>query len=234
MEPEPKSSLDYGTIGRRIRDRRKKLGLSAAELAERAGVARYTVVRLEQGKATTKASLAKIRRGLGLFTDQMTRPYEVGPFAVHRSAETRWSVALPKATYQKQVENDDPIHVDEEAERRRLGNLGFQPFFTAVLGTELSEGVSSHALMEFHRASWVDQHSGEEFIYCLRGSITITVDGTPCQLEEGDAMSFDGRLPHQYAPTHELKPADPPVLILIVVSHRPGEKAIIKKPREPR
>lgn len=78
--------------------------------------------------------------------------------------------------------------------------------------------------MEFHKPSWVDRHFGEEFVYCLRGSLTITVDGVPCVLEEGDAMSFDATLPHQYVPTSEVGPESLPPQALIVVSRRPGEK----------
>jgi transcriptional regulator with XRE-family HTH domain len=224
--PEP----DFATIGRRIQDRRKKFGLSAAELAEQAGIARYTVIRVEQGKPATQATIRKILRALHMFTDQAERPYDDGPFAVHRAARTRWSVSHSKRRYQKQLEDNDPLHVNDADERRRLGRLGFQPFFTAILESELSGGVSSHGLMEFHQPSWTDRHFGEEFVFCLRGSLTITVDGKDCVLEEGDAMAFDATLPHRYAPTRELAPEDPPVLILIVVSLRPGER--IPNPRD--
>ena len=216
---------DFETIGRRIRDQRLKFKLSTAALAAQAGVARYTVIRFEAGKPATDRTLGKIRKALHLFPEQMTRPYDDGPFAVHRAADTRWGVAQAKATYQKQLDQGSRIHVNDDAERGRLGQLGFQPFFTAVLDSELTGGVASHALMEFHRPSWTDRHFGEEFAYCLRGAVTITVDGASCVLEEGDAMSFDATHPHRYAPTKPLAQGDPAPLLLIVVSVRPGERA---------
>ncbi len=211
---------EFATIGARVRERRRKFGMSAQTLADRAGVARYTVIRLEEGKPCRPETLSKIRKALRLFSDQMTRPFETGPFAVHRARDTHWSVGVPKAEYQRRIVDDDPVHVDDPAERARLGSLGFQPFFTAVLGSEIAGGVGHPALMEFYRPSWIDRHFGEEFVYCLSGAITITVDGVPCLLEEGDSMNFDATLPHQYLPDEARGPAR----ILLVVSLRPGER----------
>ncbi len=207
-----------------------KFGMSAQELSDLAGVARYTLIRVESGKACTPKTLEKIRRALHLFTDQMTRPYQSGPFAVHRADETRWSVSKSKASYQKRVVDDDYQHVNDADERRRLGTLGFQPFFTAILDSETSGGIGGHALMELYKPSWVDQHFGEEFVYCLRGAVTLVVDGAPCTLQTGDAMSFDATLPHQYLPASLTGPDDAIPLILMVVSLRPGER----HPRPPK
>jgi transcriptional regulator with XRE-family HTH domain/mannose-6-phosphate isomerase-like protein (cupin superfamily) len=212
--------MDFPTIGARVRERRQKFGMSAQALADRAGVARYTLIRLEAGKPCRPETVKKIRKALRLFSDQMTRPFETGPFAVYRACDIHWSVSIPKEEYQKRLVDDDPLHVDDPAERARLGSLGFQPFFTAILGSGISDGVGHPALMELYKASWVDQHFGEEFVYCLRGTLTITVDGVPCTLEEGDSMTFDALLPHQYLPDE----AKAPVLILLVVSFRPGER----------
>lgn len=204
-------------------------GLSAQELADQAGVARYTLLRLEAGQAVRPATLHRIRKVLFLFSDHLRRPVEPGPFAVHRKKATHWSVSIPKAEYQRRLEDDDPIHVDDPEERVRLGRLGFQPFFTAVLHSAIAKGVSHQALMEIHRDSWVDSHFGEEFVYCLRNSVRLRVDGADCVLEEGDSMCFDANLPHQYCVVEE----DNPALILIVVSLRPGEKFIRRtKPEE--
>jgi mannose-6-phosphate isomerase-like protein (cupin superfamily) len=197
--------------------------MSLSELSELAGVARYTLIRIEQGRPCQPATLEKVRKALHLFTDQMTRPFPDGSFAVHRTENTRWSVAHAKHSYQKQIDEDSRIHVNDPEERRRLGQLGFQPFFTAILDSEVTNGVSSQAIMEFYRPSWVDTHFGEEFVYCLRGSVTITVDGVPCVLREGDAMTFDATLPHQYAPTEDVELLNEPPQILIVVSRRAGE-----------
>lgn len=229
MDKDSKWTVDFQTVGRRVRERRQRLGMSTQELAERAGVARYTLIRMEAGFPFTKKTFAKVRSALGMFTDQITRPYEEGPFAVHRAEDSHWSVALSKSRYQRVTEGEHPFYVDDAAERRRLGELGFQPFFTAVLGSEISGGITSQALMEFHHPSWVDQHVGEEFVYCLRGEVTILVDNIPCALRAGDSMTFDANRPHQYMPTNPVQPDELPPLILLVVALRPTERIMAPK-----
>ena len=226
--------MDFATIGARVRERRLKFGMSAQELAERAGVARYTVIRLESGKPCNPSTLGKIRVALAIYTDQLTRPFEKGPFAVHRAADTKWTTSIKKEEYQRRMVDDDPIHVDDPAERRRLGALGFQPFFTAVLGSEIAGGIGGQALMELHQPSWVDRHYGEEFAYCLRGAVTIVVEDVPCTLQEGDSIGFDAMRPHQYLPASPTGPNDPIPLILVVVSRRHGEKTPRPLPPKPR
>lgn len=58
-------------IGARIKETRKKLNLTQTELAEKAGVTRMTVVKLENGiTADVSANtIVKIARALGTSTD---------------------------------------------------------------------------------------------------------------------------------------------------------------------
>lgn len=216
--------LDFLEIGKRLRKRRLQFGLSTEALSQRAGVARYTIVRLEQGQASTPNTLRKVSRALRLWSDDLTRPIDTeGPFQIHRAERTRWCVSNPKNEYQRHGVDGDPIHVDDLSERMRLGSHGFQAFFTAVLETSQFGGGMEQAMMELHQASWVDEHYGEEFVYCLQGSVTITVQGSACVLHQGDALSFDATLPHQYAPTDPAGPKDEPPRILIVVMPRQGD-----------
>jgi transcriptional regulator with XRE-family HTH domain len=41
------------------------------------------------------------------------------------------------------------------------------------------------------------QHDGEEWIYVLSGKVTLSLDGKSYNLDEGDAIHFDSRLPHR-------------------------------------
>lgn len=217
-------ALDYLEIGKRLRKRRLQFGLSTEALAARAGVARYTIVRLEQGQASTPNTLRKVTKALRLWSDHLTRPADTdGPFQIHRKEQTRWCVSIPKHEYQHHNVEQDRIHVDDESERKRLGSNGFQAFFTAVLETSHFGGGMEQAMMELHQTSWVDEHYGEEFVYCLQGSVTITVQDKPCVLNQGDALSFDATLPHQYEPTNGVGPKDEPPKILIVVMPRSGD-----------
>jgi len=39
-------------------------------------------------------------------------------------------------------------------------------------------------------------HKGQEFNYCLKGAVKVTVGGKELLLREGDSLYFDPRLPH--------------------------------------
>jgi mannose-6-phosphate isomerase-like protein (cupin superfamily)/DNA-binding XRE family transcriptional regulator len=224
-------NLDFKLIGQRVKARRTTLGISTQILAKKAGLARYTVIRLEEGKPCKPETLSKIRLALHLFSDQLVKPLPPSTkFALHRASETKWTVSKSKSQYQKQLIEDDPSHVNDEKERHRLGSVGFQPFFTAVLDSELQGGLTSHAIMEFHRESWVDAHYGEEFVYCLRGRVMIRVDGDECELGPGDSMTFAADQPHQYFPIEFDEQKRAPQ-ILIVVAMRESDKKLIRSKR---
>lgn len=214
---------DFGTMGRRVRERRLRFNLSVRELAQLSGVSRNTVIRLEAGQSIARASAEKIRMGLSMFTDQIELPIAETPFSVHRFGESRWTVNAPKTDYRRLNEGDDPHHEDDPVERGRLGALGFQACFTAVLNSEFPDGVGSHSIMEIHGETKPTRHYGEEFAFCMRGSITIQIEGATCVLNEWDTVCFDGTRSHTYRPSHPLGPDDLAPLLLVVVSMRPGE-----------
>jgi transcriptional regulator with XRE-family HTH domain len=217
---------DFATMGRRVRERRLRFNLSVRELAERSGVSRNTLVRLEAGQSIAAASAEKIRIGLSMFTDQIELPIAETPFSVHRFPESRWTANAPKTNYRRLGEGDDPRHEDDPGERRRLGTLGFQACFTAVLNSEFPDGVGSHSIMEIHGETKPTRHYGEEFIFCMRGSVTVQIEGATCVLNEWDTMCFDATRSHTYLPSSPLGPNDLPPLLLVVVSMRPGEQPL--------
>ena len=164
------AAIDFARVGRRIRERRLRHGLTTAELAERAGVTRQTIVRLESGKPCTLETFHKVRSVLRIFTDFLLRDEQERDFCVqHHPDKAHWTVSRQKTTYQKNGIIADPTHEDDPNERLRLGRLGFQPFFTCLLNAELPGGILNQGLMEIYRETWVDSHPGEEFLYCLRG-----------------------------------------------------------------
>lgn len=217
---------DFETMGRRVRERRLRFGLTTKELAKRAGISRSTLVRLEAGQPTAASSVERIRMALQLYADHLVVPIGSEPFNIHRTDQKHWIVSVPKTAYQRGADDEDPQHVDDPVERRRLGNLGFQPLFTTILGIEMPDGVGSHFLMEVHGDTEINRHFGEEFVYCLKGPALVRVDGHDCVLNEGDAMTFDATIPHNYGCAPERKPSDPPSLLLIVISMRPGERPV--------
>jgi len=72
MSPDPPTPDDrpdgavLASLGERLARRRLRLDLTQAELAERAGVSRPTVQRIEAGESAQMTSLIRILRVLGL------------------------------------------------------------------------------------------------------------------------------------------------------------------------
>lgn len=216
---------DWERIGRRIRQRRLQLGLSTQEVADKSGIGRATVVRVEAGKPCRPATLQRLRHVLTLFTDFLLRDDPPFDFCIQdRPEERQWMVSRGKATYQRHGPISNPIHENDPQERLRLGLLGFQPFFTCTLNSSLADGIMNQGLMELYDESWVDSHAGEEFIYCLRGRARIKVRDQTFLLDEGGALVFRASDPHQYAPAEPVGPENSPPLLLIVVAMQKGDK----------
>ncbi|MBC8102086.1 MAG: helix-turn-helix transcriptional regulator [Cytophagales bacterium] len=223
-ESSAPTGWDFVRIGRRVRSRRLQLGLSAQDLADRAGIARQTIVRIESGKPCKTETLNRIRHVLNLFYDFLTREDPPQDFCVqHYPEKAHWTISRPKTEYQRHGEIPDPRHEDDPQERLRLGRLGYQPFFTCLLNSELPGGILNQGLMEIYRETWVDSHPGEEFVYCLSGKARIWVRGTEFLLEEGSAITFKGSEPHQYAPAETISPSGVPLRLLIVVALGKGD-----------
>lgn len=216
-EPE----FDWERIGRRVRERRLRHGMTTAQVAAEAGVTRQTIVRLESGKACKMETLQRVRSVLRLFYDFLMRPDAPFDFvATHDPATARWTTSRPKSEYQKHGPIADSRHENDSKERLRLGRLGYQPFFTCLLDSELPGGILNQGVMEIYRETWVDQHPGEEFVYCLRGRARLHVRGEEFVLEEGAGITFNAMEPHQYAPAAPIGTEDAPVLLLIVLALR--------------
>jgi transcriptional regulator with XRE-family HTH domain len=222
-ETEENTEIDWERVGRRIRDRRLRHGLTAEEVAEKAGVTRQTLVRLESGKPCKRATLKKISGTIRIFHESLMRDDpSVDNVAFHDVQNTHWARSRPKSEYQKH-EQVYSRYEDDPKERLRLGRLGYQPFFTSILDAELPGGMLNPGMMEIHRPTWVDQHPGEEFVYCMRGRAKLWVRDAEFLLEEGSGLTFLAKEPHQYAPAVPLGPNDPPVLLLIVVALPPND-----------
>lgn len=170
-----------------------------------------------------------------MFSDQLTRKEGIGEsVSIHKGAEGRWLVGKAKDSRGRPVYSADFLYVDDPKERLRQASLGYQDFYTCILRSELVEGILGEALMEIYRQTPFDQHPGEEFIYCLNGTIDMTVGEDVHRLERGDSICFDASLPHRYSPADPKESIRNPVVILVVVGIRPNEAAKVKDWEKPK
>lgn len=78
----PAPAIQLGAIGRRIRERRKKLGVNAVTTAEAAGMSRVTLHRIEQGEpSVTMGAYLNALSVLGLELD-IVDPAQAVPAAL--------------------------------------------------------------------------------------------------------------------------------------------------------
>lgn len=187
-------------------------------------------MRLEKGASARYLSIRRIRAKLQFFSEQLTKNIQKSAkYAVHRGAKNRWLVGHNRDRRGREVHRSDFLYVDDFAERKRQAGLGFQPFFTCILRSELPEGVLGQAIMEVYAPTHFDRHYGEEFIYCLEGAIEMTIEDEVCVLEAGDSMVFDGTTLHRYAPAEPTSNKHSPARILVVVGMRPDESEKVKR-----
>lgn len=158
-------------VGSRIRAARERSGLSLREFAGRAELSPGFVSQLERG--LVDPSLESLRRiaavlGMPIF-DLFGHGDGQGPAVVRRDARVRVTSPRGGISYTRLSSGSGRIEVLEGV---------------------LEPGGSSSP------TPWT--HPSEECVTVLAGSIRAEVAGEDVLLSEGDACSFDSRLPHRY------------------------------------
>ena len=71
--------VDYNAVGKRIRDRRMKLGMSATKLAEKAGCSRVLITKAEKGEEITEKTLKKVAAALDVTAEYLRSGKTIEP-----------------------------------------------------------------------------------------------------------------------------------------------------------
>lgn len=160
-------------ISRRVRERRLEKKLTVQELADRCKVSKGFISQVENGR--TVPSLPVI------FNIIQALDMEVGRFFenIHTSE--------PKILVQKKSDYQ-PFQKEEAA-----GFL-YQRIFTHSIESSTTDFV----LLELEKNAYREEVETDayEFKYIIKGSVEYRINGDTYQLEEGDSLFFDGRLPH--------------------------------------
>lgn len=165
------SEVDELNVGQRIRSLRDAQGLSLRALAERCGLSINAISMIERGEnSPTVGSLQLLAGGLGVsITDFFTARQEQEVIFTCPSDRAR-------STAEGLV---------LESLGSGLRNQQLEPFLTTIgpgagnIGTPIT-------------------HPGEEFVYCIDGSIEYAVNGKTHLLEPGCSLLFDAALPHGF------------------------------------
>jgi transcriptional regulator with XRE-family HTH domain len=168
-------------IGEKIRTLRLKKSMGLVELGKHTGLSAALLSKIERAKLIpTLPTLMRIAMvfSVGLdffFSDERKRRLT----EVIRKSERKRFPERPGVP--------DPAYffesLDYKATERRLS--AFYAEFEGIA----AEKAKPH------------QHNGIEFVFVIEGELTIRVGSDDFVLEEGDAIYFDGTVPHTYRKT---------------------------------
>jgi DNA-binding XRE family transcriptional regulator len=161
-------------IGERVRFLRRQLGLSVSQLASSSGISKGMLSKLENGQVSP--SLATLVR--------LSAALDAPVTALFRGLDEEGDVLLVKAG-----QGMDISHRGSRAGSRYqlLGDMrGPHKRMEPVLVT----------LLERMEIFPLYQHPGTELLYMLSGQMDYSVGAATYSLEAGDALQFDGEVPH--------------------------------------
>jgi transcriptional regulator with XRE-family HTH domain len=169
--------LELYRIGPKIRSLRLRKGLGLVQLGQHSGLSAGLLSKLERGQLIpTLPTLLRIAMVFGVGLEHFFSEGEDRPrYAVTRKAER---LQLPN------VPNVDKAVYRFESLDFPLTDRGMEAFYV--------EFPVPGAMTEFHR------HEGTEFVYVIKGQLTIVLDEEQVSLSEGDAITFESVVSHAY------------------------------------
>lgn len=161
-------------MGGRIRDERSRRGLTVEALACKAGITKGLLSRIENFRAVPSLPvLASVARALDLDLSTLVADVQVRP---------RQPYLLVRASEAKAVRRESSTGLRYLGlPAAECGGVQFQTFLL-----KLEPGCRREPCTT----------DGDEFLYGLRGTVTMTIGDEEIAIHAGDALYFDGRLPH--------------------------------------
>lgn len=177
QERETPAPLD---LGERLRALRKERNWTLEQAAQKVGLARSTLSKIENGQMSpTFEAVRKLASGLGISVPQLFTPPKSGKMLARRSI-TRGGAgrAHITATYEHEIIAADISH------KRML------PYRATVRARHVDEFDG-----------WV-RHDGEELLYVLSGEVEFFSEFyEPVKLSVGDSAYYDATMGHNMIST---------------------------------
>ncbi len=163
-------------IGPRIRALRQKSSLGLAELGRHTGLSSSFLSQLETGRVVpTLRNLARLAMVFSKDLNYFFSPIPLSLFRVHRAADR---VRLPQS------------------------GVEHPRYYFESLGYLVAERQLDPYLAEFQPGKFPDdnfhQHAGYEFLYVMKGTLSIQHGEIVHELRPGDSVYFDSSTIHSY------------------------------------
>lgn len=161
-------------LGARVRELRGERRMTLDELAERSGVSRAMISKVERGeKNPTLVVAAKLAEGFGVTLSQL-----VG------IEERREVIVVPKD--RRMVMRDPETGFERQLLSPSFGNRGVE-----FIRNVVPEGSTSGDFPPHKRGA-------KEYLVVERGTLKATLGGEEHVLEEGDAVYFEADVVHRF------------------------------------
>lgn len=165
-------------LGRRLRDRRKSLGLTLKDVADRARLSLSFISQIERGiAAPSLSSLVSVSQVLGV---------EVSEFLAQPHGDQSYTRRQQRAVY-----------------AIGANSLSYERVSSSFDGNILRSVIIHEP--PGHRDEPI-AHEGEEMFYVLEGTVTVEIQGEPTVLQAGDSIHFQSSKMHSTW-NHSTKPA---------------------------
>lgn len=166
-------AVSSGELGRRVRDLRGSRGMTLEGLAERSGVSRAMLSKVERGEKTpTLVVAAKVAEGLGINLSQLV------------GVEGRAAVVVPRD--RQMIMRDPETGFERQLLSPSPGGRGVE-----FVRNVIPEGATS--------GDFPPQRRGvEEYVVVERGRLKAILGGEEYLLEEGDALYFEADVVHRF------------------------------------
>ncbi|WP_425217128.1 helix-turn-helix domain-containing protein [Tumidithrix helvetica] len=162
-------------LGNTIRDLRQKHGLTIAEVAEKSGISRGMLSKIENAlTATSLETLVKIANALGVSMATLFRHYNPPEGGAQLIKQGQGMEVVRRGTKSG--------HTYHLLSYNQGPNKYFEPFL-------ISMDDASEVFPTF-------EHPGIEFIYMLQGKLDYRHGQKTYLLEPGDSLTFVGDIPH--------------------------------------
>jgi transcriptional regulator with XRE-family HTH domain len=161
-------------IGERVKAMRREAGMTLDGLAERAGVSRAMLSKMERGeKNPTLVIAARVSDGLGVTLTQLID-----------TERGRKAVLIPRDD--RRISRDPRTGLERQEIFALTGGSG-----VGIAYNSLPEGAGSGDLS-------AHQSGVEQYIIVERGRLRVAIGGEEHALETGDALYFEADAPHRF------------------------------------
>jgi transcriptional regulator with XRE-family HTH domain len=161
-------------IGGRLREERRRLGLTLQDVADRSGLSLGMISKIENTQTSPSLrTLARLSQALDVPVTTFFRGFEEERDASYVRAGDGIELVRQGTRHGHRYE----LLAAAKGAQRRV-----QPFLVTL--TEQSEMFP------------LFQHDGVEFLYALEGSIVYRYGQHTYEMERGDSLMFDGHIPH--------------------------------------